>query len=167
MDFRVVIAGIVCLAAFLCFVRLLPKNDNLHRNLKVWQVSVSLAVLAGIIIFCLAFLGKKIYRNGVGGLFTDYGEMEARSQSRDEETGADGGGDGALTIVVKLDQIQIGDSAYTEPSEAGQVIADAVSSGKKIRVVDDYAAAATYNDLIHVITQMNVSRSSIEEIMRP
>ena len=136
-----------------------PKNNSFHRSIAPGVTIIVLAICAVVIIACLFFAANKIVRNGVGEFTTDYAEfVEPVKSSPIGDT---------LVITVKLDTILIGDKSFSDIYEAEQVIADAVTSGKHLRVVDDYALAATYNDLIEAIIEMNVSRSDIEEIKQP
>ncbi len=165
MNVYDIIVGIILLFA-LGFIWLLrPKNDSLHRNLDIKFVNKLLFIGVLIALFCFFHLGKKIYRNGVGKLFTDYAETKQKNNVSDEETNNVDGN--TLVIVVSLDQIKIGNTSYADISEAKSLIEEAVNTGKTVRLIDDYALASSYNDVIDVLTQMNVSRSCIEEIEQP
>ncbi len=165
MNIYDIIVGIILLIALGFIWILRPKNDSLHRNLDIKILKRLLFIGVLVAIFCFFHLGKKIYRNGIGKLFTDYAETESENNRGNEETEYVDGN--TLVIVVSLDQIKIEDSTYTDIGEIKYLIEEAVNTGKKIRLIDDYALASTYNDIVDVITQMNVSRSSIEEIEQP
>ena len=150
----------------LLFIRLLSQNSKARKYFNVGQFILCMVVLGVIIFVCFSLIGKKIYRNGVGELFTDYAEIRVETGGTKESEPEAGIGD-TLIITVSLDKIHIGEDTYSDVTSAQQMIADAVTSGKELRIIDDYALAATYNDLIDVITQMNVSRQSIEEIKQP
>ena len=166
MDLGMIFAVIIGILGLLILFRMISKNSKLRKYFSVGQFLLCIGLVAAIIIVCFLFIGRKIYRNGIGELFTDYAEIKAETSSGKSDNAEGASGD-TLIITVSLDQIQIGNSVYAEISEVQQIIAEAVTAGKSLRVVDDYALAATYNELIDVITQMNVNRSSIEEIKQP
>ncbi len=165
MNVYDIIVGIILLLAIGFIWLLRPKNDSLHRNLDFKFVKRLIFISVIVALFCFFHLGKKIYRNGIGKLITDYAETKTGNNDNNEEIDYVDGN--TLVITVSLDQIEIGDASYSDISEAERLIMDAVNTGKAVRLVDDYALASTYNDIIDVLTQMNVTRSSIEEIEKP
>ncbi len=165
MDFKVILAIVIGLVALWVFIRLLPKDDNLHRNMKMSMVMILLVITAGIILYCVFFLGRKIYRNGVGELFTNYAETP-HAENNENDGGEKASGD-TLVITVNFDTIEIGEQSYKNAAEAENAIAEAVKSGKGLRVIDDYALASTYNELMDTLNKMNVSPDDIEEIKQP
>ncbi len=166
MDFKVILAIVIGLVALWAFIRLLPKDDNLHRNMKMSMVMILLVITAGIILYCVFFLGKKIYRNGVGELFTNYAEKPLAENNENNDGNEKASGD-TLVITVNFDTIEIGEQSYKNAAEAENAIAEAVKSGKGLRVIDDYALATTYNELMDTLIKMNVSPADIEEIKQP
>jgi uncharacterized membrane protein YdfJ with MMPL/SSD domain len=165
MNLHIIIVGAIGIFFLFLLCRALSRNSKSRKYLNKGQFFLLVIVLGAIIAFCFLFVGKTIYRNGIGELFTDYDETSADT-AMDKNNHDEGTGD-TLIIVVNVDQVHIGDSSYTDITEVQQIIAEAVRSGKSLRIIDDYALADTYNQIIDVITQMNISRSSIEEIEQP
>lgn len=164
MDISIIVAIIIGVICIILLFRLLSKKSESRKFLSIRQFILCIVVLGIIIVVCASLVGKKIYRNGIGELFTDY--AEAKVEENSHNSNATEAGD-ALIITVSLDKIQIDNVIYSDVDSTQQVIADAVSNGKELRVIDDYALATTYNDLIDAIILMNVSRHDIEEIKQP
>ncbi|MCR4651308.1 MAG: hypothetical protein K5662_06095 [Lachnospiraceae bacterium] len=158
---NIVIIAVVIAVLLLLLKIMWPKDDALHRNMGAGFVKFILFVLVIAIIICL-LIGVKIVRNSIGDLTTDYDKQQDASitpnPKADEEIRQ-----GELTVSVRLNKIVIGGQEYEEVSEARGVIEEAVAAGSKITVIDEYALASTYNELIDAITSMNVDRTDIEE----
>lgn len=153
----VLIVFVVGVVAYKC----LFKRGNKTNYISVLSKLVLFVIIVvGVGVIWIFFTRTQIYRNSIGSLYTDY----ADSESSDKGSGSS---DDVLTITISLDSIKIEDSIYNNALDVQQIIADAVNSGKHLRVIDDYALAKTYNDLIDVILKMKVSRSNIEEIQQP
>lgn len=167
MDAKIIMAFLGIVVSGGVFLILLPRNNALHRNISVRSMVFWLAIAFLIFVFCMSIIGKKVYRNGIGDLFQDnvpetiVDVDPVVSDLLGEEN------ENRLVIIVHLNQILIQESVYMDMDEVQEVVSHAISSGKDIRVIDDYALASTYNRLIETITQMNISRSSIEEIKQP
>ena len=159
MDFNLINVGIVLFRAVIVFLIMWPRNNSFHRNIGAGVTVTVLIICFVIIVICLLLAGNTIIRNGVGELTTDYAEFIEPLK---------GSGEGDFVIItVNLDTIYIGEKKCSDIYEAKQEIANAVAAGKRLRIIDDYATAVTYNGLIDAILDMNVSRSSIEEIKQP
>lgn len=156
MNLRIIITVIIGIIAFIILFR----REKVYKYLNKSGRIIFLFLIIAIIVICSGFIGTQIYRNGLGALLTDY----ADSKTSDKGSGTP---DDVLIITISLDSITIEDSIYDNVLDVQQIIADAVNSGKHLRVIDDYALAKTYNDLIDVILKMKVSRSNIEEIQQP
>ena len=157
MDLNLIYVGIVLIVAGILLIIFWPRDDSLHRNLSSGFVKIIVAGLVIVVIICCFFAGKEIVRNGVGKLYTDYAEVVQKT--------ADDEGD-MLVIIVNLGNIQINGKDYSL-EEVAEVISNGINEGKNIRVVDDYALAATYNGLMDLISGLGIDRTSIEEVKTP
>lgn len=158
MDWGFISGIIIVFVVGVFAYKLLFKKDNKTNYISVLgKLVLFLIIVVAFGVFWGFFTRTQIYRNSIGSLYTDY-----KSSGKGGDASVD-----VLTITISLDSIQIDDSIYTNVLDAQQVIADAVNSGKNLRIIDDYALAKTYNDIINVIVKMNVSRSNIEEIQQP
>ena len=155
MNLKIVILIIILFLAIFIFLN----RKKIDKYLKpIGRIGLGV-ILFIIIVICFLAIGTSIYRNSIGNLFTDYADTKnSPTQS--------GSGD-TFIITITLDQIIVNDTTFPSSLEAQPVITEAVKSGKAIRIIDDYALASTYNDVIDMILKMNVNRSSIEEIRQP
>ena len=157
MDLNLIYIGIVFIVAAILLIIFWPRDDSLHRNLSSGFVKIIVAGLVIVVLICCFFAGKEIVRNGVGELYTDYAEIVQRTAVEEGDI---------LVIIVNLERIQINGKDYSLEDAAG-VISNGINEGKNIRVVDDYALAATYNALMDLISGLGIDRTSIEEVKTP
>ncbi len=157
MELNLIFVGIVIIIAAVLLFIFWPRNNSLHRNLKAGFVKITVAGLVIVILVCCLLAGKEIIRNGVGELTTDYAEVVQKKAAEEGDI---------LVITVNLGNIQINDKDHSL-EDVAEVLSNGVSEGKKIRVVDDYALAGTYNELMDLIDRFGIDRDSIEEVKIP
>ena len=171
MTLKIIAAALILIIFLFVFIRMLPKNDNLHKNLRSQAVIPILVISGALVLISAFFLGREIIYNSTGPLHNDSASKKpakspqdavAEEPPQDENDSAD-----MLVITVSLDKTIIDDKEYSSPRDASGVISDALAGGKGIRLIDDYALAATYNDLMDMLLGMNINRSNIEEIKTP
>ena len=157
MELNLIFVGIVIIIAAILLIIFWPRDNSLHRNLSAGFVKIIVACLVIVIIVCCLLAGKEIVRNGVGELYTDYAEAVQKTAAEEGDM---------LVITVNLGKIQI-NGRDQSLEEVAEVLGDGVNEGKKIRVVDDYALAGTYNELMDLISDFGIDRASIEEVKIP
>ena len=171
MTLKIIAAALILIIFLFVFIRMLPKNDSLHKNLRPQAVIPILVISGALVLISAIFLGREIILNSTGPLHNDSASEKPAApaqETKDEGSSeAENSSNHMLVITVSLDKIIIDDKEYSSPEDAADVIRDAMASGKGIRVIDDYALAATYNDLMDMLLGMNIKRADIEEIKTP
>ncbi len=202
MNLKIIVFGVIALISLIILLRMLPKDDNLHRNMRPGVVLFVLALAAAGFILSIFFAGKEIVHNGIGPMDTDYGKTSQSgiadsagspdstgspdsagsatpgSTSADKNTADDNNSNSlapdlkksdntTLVIVVSLDKINIDNKKYNSAADAKDKITKALEKGKAVRVIDDYAMAGTYTELIDMLLEMGISQNDIEEIKEP
>ena len=161
MNFGLISGALIVFVVGIFAYKLLFKRDKKTNYISaLGKIVLFVIIIVGVGVIWIFFTRTQIYRNSIGSLYTDYADSKSSDKGSDSS-------DDVLTITISLDSIKIEDSIYDNVLDVQQIIADAVNSGKQLRVIDDYALAKTYNDLIDVILKMKVSRSNIEEIQQP
>ena len=156
---KLLFMGIIGVAALVLFIILLSKTEAMRRYLQPGSILLLLVAAAAVAAFCIFFMGKEIIRNSMGPMTTDYADAGSPAAGGEE--------DGILVITVHVDTLQIGDQTYDTVAEVEPFIAQALRDGKKLRIIDDYAQAATYHALMAALHEMNADATGIEETREP
>ncbi len=146
MNNLIVLCGI-CLLAILLFIILLPKKNERTRVIKPRILIMALLVLGGIIFFCFFKMMDKITDGGMDAFVDDYTIIKAAINSGDSNQNDTGD----LVISINLDRIVIDNKEYVSVQDAYDVIVKTLAKDRKIIIVDDYALATTYNDLVSLL----------------
>ncbi len=139
------VLALVFVILVIAFIKSLPRNDRLHKNITRTQNRlITFVILAALV--CVAFIWvKRLKSSGVGLLFTDADSMqEVMSAVTSEEILAEAGSanDGLpVDILIDHDSISVSGKDYTDEEKALNAINEYARQGRVFTVTDRYASA--------------------------
>lgn len=185
------IIKIVAVLAIFIFIIWFRFSDNaLRRNLRD-TTGVVLLIAAVVLILFLSFnIFSSMKKSGEGLLLSNPGatsDIEETGGKTDEKDSAEspsllqsvvemaGTGNsvndenadapnettGEIRIIVHLSEISVNGVKYDSVSEVEGILREAAGGGGKITLVDDYALASTYNELLELLRDMGVEAEKV------
>ncbi|MCR5501584.1 MAG: hypothetical protein K6F53_01095 [Lachnospiraceae bacterium] len=130
--------------------------DAFRKNTKKSTRRFLALLIFGAVAALLVILVLRLKQDGDGLLFTDNNAMA------DNEVFEEAEGD-LVEIRIRTDEILIGGRTYPEASAASSVLREAAGSGKSFLIIDDYATAAGYEQILKILSEAGVENSRIEE----
>ncbi len=134
--------------------------EAFRKNTRKSTRRIIFFVILAVIILVATVIILRLRESGEGLLFTDFNAMKESVTSEDT-------GGGLVVITVSTDEVRIGERIYPETSELRQVIVKAAQEGKSFRLVDDYASAKLYLEVLDILETAGVEGSRIEETREP
>ena len=180
------IIKIIVVLAILIFIIWFRFSDNaLRRNLRDTTGAVIIIAALALILFLAVNIFSSMKRSGEGLLLSDPGassntadtveasddkdssEASSLMQSVAEMVGADDSADndntdvqdenpGEILISVHLSEISVNGVKYDSVAKVEDITREAADTGGEITLVDDYALASTYNELLKLLQDMGV-----------
>lgn len=156
----IIIAAVVGLLAYLVFIFFKPYKETINKNVRVGQKRFIMLVAIALFFVAAVYIFYSIKGSGEGFLLS--GKAEANSSEASIET------DGNLVIIsVEKDIITIGDEVCENLEEAKSIIYSATVSGKRFLLMDNYAKATTYIEVLEIFDEIGIDAGRIEEIREP
>lgn len=158
---RIIIVAVILLVLLVVYLIFKPKDNALHRNMRPRTGKIIRIIIIIAIAVCAFFILKDAYSLSQNpGVFSEKTDTDTTSAnqkiSKDE-----------VLVSISKDVVTINKKPFKNMDEIEKNLFEHISKGKSVIIVDNYALASTYEDVIDILTGMGVDRNSIKEIKEP
>jgi len=162
MLIRIIIIAVILLILVAVYIMFRPKDNALHRNMKPGTGKIIRIIIVAAILVCAFFIIRDSYSLSQGkGIFSEktesgYISVSSQKPSKDE-----------VIVSISEDTVTINKKTLRNMDEVEKLLFEQISRGKSVRIIDNYALASTYNEVIGMLESMGVGKDSITEIVEP
>lgn len=165
---KVAAVAVLIICAFLVIIILAAGFEKMRsavRNMKPLTFFAILLVLIAVIIFiCVSLFGSR----GEGSVFSenkeaesigkeDFDEDSLINECLSEATAGNPEGDRSVYITVSGDRIRIGEKAFKDTGELKEFLGILVKTDSKYVLVDGYAKAVTYHEVLGILDSVGIT----------